>query len=345
MKRLALLLLALLPMALPAQKCSLSLTVDGLSADKRLLLLEPVGGRLLPADTLHPDKKGVYRTERQTANPWFFALTPLGEQGAMVHVMLLPGEKVSLTMDYRPATRMIHIASTKGSGNMSLYSRYNQLACDAAVTPSLQAGLPDAMEQLLREHPSELMSAFMVTYFESAFEQYAGLYKLIRDSLIGRYPDHDFVRHLDQKLVNVVLTGMEAPDIVMAGRDGKELKLSDLRGKVVLIDFWASWCRPCRAENPNVVRIYNRYHDKGFEVFSVSLDNKREAWLQAIVSDGLVWENHVSDLRGWSSAAGRLYGISSIPATVLVDRDGKVLARNLRGEQLEQALQEIFDKP
>ena len=153
---------------------------------------------------------------------------------------------------------------------------------------------------------------------------------------------NDFVKHVDQKVRSVIAAGTEAPDIVMTDRNGKERRLSDLRGKVVLIDFWASWCRPCRAENPNVVRIYNRYHDNGFEVFSVSLDNNRDAWLKAIEADGLVWENHVSDLRGWSSAGGRLYGVSSIPATVLVDRDGKVLARNLRGQQLEHKLREIF---
>jgi thiol-disulfide isomerase/thioredoxin len=94
---------------------------------------------------------------------------------------------------------------------------------------------------------------------------------------------------------------------------------------VVLIDFWASWCRPCRAENPNVVRLYHTYKDKGFDIYSVSLDNSREKWLQAIDADGLVWDNHVSDLRGWTSSGGKTYGISSIPATVLIDRDGKVL--------------------
>ena len=135
---------------------------------------------------------------------------------------------------------------------------------------------------------------------------------------------------------------MEAPEIEMTDRDGNIRKLSSLRGKVVLIDFWASWCRPCRMENPNVVRLYRLYHFKGFEVFSVSLDNNRDAWLKAIEDDHLTWPNHVSDLRGWSSAAGRLYGIQSIPATVLIDRNGKVLARNLRGQDLENKLKEIF---
>ena len=135
---------------------------------------------------------------------------------------------------------------------------------------------------------------------------------------------------------------MEAPDIELPSPDGFALRLSDLRGKVVLVDFWASWCRPCRMENPNVVRLYQRFHDKGFEIFSVSLDQSRDAWLKAIQDDGLLWPHHVSDLRGWNSTAGRLYGISSIPATVLVDRQGNIVARNLRGSELEKKLTEIF---
>ena len=152
------------------------------------------------------------------------------------------------------------------------------------------------------------------------------------------------MKHLDSRLKSVIMPGTEAPDIELPDPEGKLRKLSDLRGKVVLIDFWASWCRPCRAENPNVVRIYNMYHERGFEVFSVSLDKDRSAWLKAIADDHLTWPNHVSDLRGWSSAGGKLYGISSIPSTVLVGPDGKILARNLRGQQLEQKLQEIFNK-
>ena len=166
----------------------------------------------------------------------------------------------------------------------------------------------------------------------------------IRDALIGDWPNNEFVQHLDSRLRTVLVPGMEAPDIVLADRDGNMRRLSDLRGKVVLIDFWASWCRPCRMENPNVVRLYQQYHDQGFEIFSVSLDNNRDAWLKAIADDHLDWPNHVSDLRGWSSAGGKLYGIQSIPSTVLIDPDGNILARNLRGQELENKLKELFDK-
>lgn len=134
--------------------------------------------------------------------------------------------------------------------------------------------------------------------------------------------------------------GQIAPEISMTSPDGKTMKLSDLRGKVVLIDFWASWCAPCRRENPTVVSAYNQFKNKkftngqGFEIYGVSLDKNQEAWKNAIATDKLNWANHVSDLKGWYSAAGRLYGINSIPANFLIDKDGKILAKNLRGEQL-----------
>ncbi|MCB0476862.1 MAG: TlpA family protein disulfide reductase [Crocinitomicaceae bacterium] len=136
--------------------------------------------------------------------------------------------------------------------------------------------------------------------------------------------------------------GAEAPDIVQNDVDGNERKLSDLKGKVVLLDFWASWCGPCRRENPTVVKLYQKYKDKGFTVFSVSLDTDKTRWMGAIKQDGLVWENHVSDLLGWKNTAAKLYGVGSIPSTFLLDKEGKIIGKNLRGFALEEKLKEIF---
>jgi thiol-disulfide isomerase/thioredoxin len=138
------------------------------------------------------------------------------------------------------------------------------------------------------------------------------------------------------------MTDVPAIEIAQVDTSNTVRKLSDLKGKVVLIDFWASWCGPCRRENPMVVGLYNKYKSKGFEVFSVSLDQDRQKWIDAIAKDGLVWPNHVSDLRGWGNAAAQLYGVSSIPKTVLVDKNGIVTDHNLRGELLEKRLKEIF---
>ncbi len=136
--------------------------------------------------------------------------------------------------------------------------------------------------------------------------------------------------------------GMDAPDISLPDPSGKNKKLSDLRGKVVLIDFWASWCGPCRRENPNVVRAYNKYKDKGFDIFSVSLDSDGGKWQAAIKQDNLTWSNHVSDLKGWQSAAAKQYGVTSIPHTILVGKDGKIVATHLRGGQLDAMLNELL---
>ncbi len=143
------------------------------------------------------------------------------------------------------------------------------------------------------------------------------------------------------QLDNLIPVGGEAPDFAQPTPQGQPLALSSLRGKVVLIDFWASWCRPCRMENPHVKKTYAQYQAKGFEILGVSLDRDKAAWLKAIADDGLPWK-HVSDLAFWNNAAAQQYGVNSIPYTVLVDKDGKVLAKNLRGAALDQKLAEVF---
>ncbi len=200
-------------------------------------------------------------------------------------------------------------------------------------------------KKLILDNKTQLAVLMFIDMFPR--EQNIELHSEVIKALQSKYPDNFLVAErftTETKPANPTAIGAMAPDLAFPNPDGKILKLSDLRGKVVLLDFWAAWCRPCRMENPNVVKDYHKYHDKGFEVFSVSLDKDKNSWLKAIQDDGLVWPNHVSDLKYWSSEAAAIYGVTSIPATFLIGKDGRIIAKNLRGEALGSALEELLGK-
>jgi len=150
-----------------------------------------------------------------------------------------------------------------------------------------------------------------------------------------------FVTEVEQ--MQKLAVGQVAPEISLPNPDGQVIPLSSLRGKYVLVDFWAKWCKPCRMENPNVVRMYNRFNKDGFEVYGVSLDRNKNDWLQAIEQDGLHW-TQVSDLKFWNSEAAKIYNIKAIPFGILVDPEGVIIGKNLRGPALEKKLEEIFEQ-
>ncbi|WP_221929009.1 TlpA family protein disulfide reductase [Solitalea koreensis] len=137
--------------------------------------------------------------------------------------------------------------------------------------------------------------------------------------------------------------GYRAPEISLQDVNGKMLSLSSLRGKYVLIDFWASWCAPCRNEMPSVVKLYADYKDQNFEIFGVSLDTKKENWVKAIMDDHITWLQ-VSELKSWQSQAVRDYGIDAIPATCIIDPKGMIIAKNLHGDELKQFMKKLFNK-
>ncbi len=176
--------------------------------------------------------------------------------------------------------------------------------------------------------------------------------KKMSSAYLKRFKDSPIANNMAQQILQIensynqfkrVNSGSQiAPEISLNNPDGKEIKLSSLRGQYVLIDFWASWCAPCRKELPNVVKLYNQYKSKGFTVYSVSLDKDISAWKKAIQDDNLSWPNHVSDLLGWESELPTLYGFQGIPHTVLIDKEGKIIESGLRGESLEQKLKELF---
>jgi len=174
-------------------------------------------------------------------------------------------------------------------------------------------------------------------------DQYYQTYAQVAEKLKKEWPDYaqaeNFIEYVDNMRLTAVV--QSAPEIALPNSQGEIVKLSSMRGKYVLVDFWAKWCGPCRQENPNVVRAYQKYKDKGFTVFGVSLDRNKEDWLQAIQQDNLTW-THVSDLKYWQSEAAKTYNITGIPFSVLLDPNGVIIAKNLRGAALHQKLAEIF---
>jgi peroxiredoxin len=176
-------------------------------------------------------------------------------------------------------------------------------------------------------------------------EQYYSTYEAVAEKLKKEWGTFshakNFIDYVDKLKTTAI--GQPAPEIALPNPDGQVVSLSSMKGKYVLVDFWAKWCGPCRQENPNVVRVFNKYKDKGFTVFGVSLDRSKDDWLRAIKEDNLTW-THVSDLKFWQSEAAKTYSITAIPFSLLLDPNGVIIAKNLRGPALESKLAEIFDK-
>ncbi len=211
----------------------------------------------------------------------------------------------------------------------------------------------------MKADPSNPFNIVLSTYavpsmdFQNWDPKSLDVLKSVADAYVVKYPDSPISATLSNQVYQIEIaydqhtannSGVRtAPEIALNNSEGKEIRLSSLRGKYVLIDFWASWCAPCRRESPNVVRMYNKYKDQGFTVYSVSLDDNKAKWKEAIAQDGMVWPNHVSDLLQWKSPMPQLYGFNGIPYTVLVNKEGNIIGTGLRGPALEQKLKEIFE--
>jgi thiol-disulfide isomerase/thioredoxin len=217
-----------------------------------------------------------------------------------------------------------------------------------AVYQQLQAEKRDFVHKFLAEHKNSLVciSAVQALNPMEDFDKF----EEVADNLSVALPESEYVKQFKLQLTDMknkqqaaarTNVGSQAPELVLQTPEGNTVKLSDFRGKVTLIDFWASWCKPCRMENPNVVKVYNRFKDKGFEIFGVSLDQGKDQWLEAIKTDGLIWK-HGSELQYWQSSFVGTYNLDGIPMTYLVDENGVIIAKGLRGAELEQKLEEIF---
>ncbi len=289
------------------------------------------------------------------------------------------GDARDLSSTYRVEgsedSRLIRELTKEQSRTIEGIQRLNKIFSDSLQSPnfmSIKAGLDSAYADII-----DAQRDFTFRFIEENLNSQASLmalyqqigprhflldpdedfryFAMVDSSLSILYPGSDAVIDLHRQVEELrqrrqmealaaarLGIGAEAPEIALPSPSGDTILLSSLRGKVVLLDFWASWCAPCRYENPNLVSFYKKYNDKGFEIYQVSLDRTREAWLNGIEQDQLEW-THVSDLQYWNSIVVPVYNIQGIPMNYLLDREGRIIASNLRGDMLGQKLDEIFN--
>ncbi|UZD23618.1 TlpA disulfide reductase family protein [Algoriphagus halophytocola] len=313
-------------------------------------------------DTLTLDDKGSFEYQVSVDTPTFYELNLYGQKS--VRLALL-NEDVQVNYDFSSPESLV-IEGSKDSQEMVKIEKMME-AYQTKVN-ALNEAYYEAMSENDSERIKEIQAEAMLLESNQASEvknvinsmgdSFASLAAIglinpknefqFIDSLVAKldekYPETKSIIQLKQQLdeMRALSMGQVAPEIELTNPQGELIKLSDFRGKYVMIDFWAAWCKPCREENPNVVKLYNQYKDQGFEVFGVSLDRTKEAWVQAIEEDGLTW-TQVSDLKYFNSVAAETYQINAIPATYLLDPDGKIIAKDLRGPSLRAKLEEIFN--
>jgi len=236
------------------------------------------------------------------------------------------------------------------SSQIGIYTRYNEAARtkDSAQMKLIEKEMEDldAKQKLIlvdyiKNNPSSFVSPYIA--MRHSYELDLADLRNIISSLDSKVKKSSFSVMLEERIaiLESVEVGKMAPDFTMNDPEGNPITLSSMRGKVILIDFWASWCGPCRKENPNVVAAYKKFSSKGFDIIGVSLDRDATSWKSAIASDNLTW-THVSDLQYWNNAASKKYGVMSIPSNVLLDKNGVIIARNLTGEALTKKLEEVL---
>lgn len=315
------------------------------------------------------DEKGNFEFKNYTPHIGFYRIKLNQQNFAML--VLDSTDKVKVTANAKDLARTYKV---EGSPETALFVEYNELtnqknirldslnqAFQAIVqTIKMDSLKMDSLSNIFEKPFNEIMNGFNTIIAEKITknpdkyasmiaiqgmepDKFADIYKKLDEGLNKKYPSDKGVRMFHDVVSKMLATtiGQQAPEIVLPTPDDKELALSSFKGKIVLVDFWASWCGPCRKEMPNVVKAYTKFKDKGFEIYGVSLDQDKSRWIEAIQKDGITWPQ-VSDLKYWDSYAAKLYAVEGIPYTVLLDKEGKIIAKNLRGAELEKAIEKAI---
>ncbi len=339
--------------------------IEGTPA-KSVYLMELTKEKFVLIDSAKVDDKGNFSFNVSTfTEPTLCFLTFNSANPPGIPIILSKNTKLSLaiknagwityTLDGDKQNKMINELYTiylNHDKNLQDFNREISEIDPTTVTDSLREAVGNKFQTMQKSRTDGIIK-FVSTNEGSPASYYAviflfqepnfSLMQVAYDKLKVTLPNSKYTNDLKTTIESIapLEVGGLAPEISLRNMEGGEIKLSSLRGKIVLIDFWASWCGPCRKDNPHVVELYKQYKSKGFAIYGVSLDDNADKWKAATIKDGLTWI-HVSDLKGWQNTAAKKYQVNSIPFTVLLDKNGRIIAKGLRGEELDSKLAELF---
>ncbi|WNB18295.1 peroxiredoxin family protein [Marivirga arenosa] len=331
------------------------ITLAKISAGKREVL-----------DTLYLDANNTFETTVETQGPEFYQLNFFNAQ---VATLIVDNEDLEVIADGSSRNGKLEISGSKDMEYMEqlqdIMKKQNEevqkinqefMAARNAKDDEKMKNIQDDFLLMQEKKKEDIkkkveemlpsLAAIQAMNFFNPNDDFQFM-KDVADRIAEAHPNSEMASFYKKQMDEMakISVGAQAPNFTMPNPEGEEVSLSDFKGDYVLVDFWAAWCKPCRAENPNIVEAYNKYKDQGFQILGVSLDKKREDWLKAIEQDNLDW-TQVSELKYWQTPIVQEYKINGIPFSLLLDPEGKIVAKNLRGERLHEKLAEIYgDKP